>query len=62
MKSFIKEMFETSFRQFGQEISKRLEKIVDDISSLKETVTAMAETSTKEKATSVKSTAVVRKK
>ncbi|EFH39789.1 hypothetical protein ARALYDRAFT_917032 [Arabidopsis lyrata subsp. lyrata] len=65
MKSFIKEMFETSFMQFGQEINKRLEKVhddvsslKDDVSSLKETVTAMAETSTKEKARSFKSKAV----
>ena len=63
-------MFEIFFKQFGQEVGNRLEKIENDVStlkevmttiaSLKEAVTTTAETSSIEKPPSIKTKAVVR--
>ena len=70
MKRYIKEMFEISFEQFGQEVDNILEKIENDVStlkevmttiaSMKETLTTTAETSSKEKPPSIKTKAMVR--
>ena len=70
MKRYIKKMFEIFFKQFGQEVGNRLEKIENDVSTLKEVmttiaslkvaVTTTAETSSIEKPPSIKTKAVVR--
>ena len=70
MKRYIKEMFEISFEQFGQEVGNRLEKRENEVSTLKEvmttiasmkkTVTTTAKTSSKEKSPSIKTKAMVR--
>ncbi|EFH70537.1 hypothetical protein ARALYDRAFT_337235 [Arabidopsis lyrata subsp. lyrata] len=50
MKTFIREMFETSFKHFGQEVSNKLGKIELDVATLKKAVITMDENSKKDKA------------
>ena len=70
MKRYIKKRFENFFKQFGQEVGNRLEKIENDVATLKEVMTTIASlreamtttagTSSIEKQPSIKTKAVVR--
>ncbi|XP_019101061.1 PREDICTED: uncharacterized protein LOC109132994 [Camelina sativa] len=46
MKSFIKGMFEASFKPFKEEIGQRLKKMEEDVSEVKEILSTLASTST----------------
>ncbi|XP_019097429.1 PREDICTED: uncharacterized protein LOC109131197 [Camelina sativa] len=46
IKSFIKGMFEASFKPFKEEISQRLKKVEEDVSEVKEILSTIASTST----------------